>query len=1156
MTAESTGGSPGLYFGMLGPLVVHRDGLRQPLGGRQQRVVLAVLLCENGHAVGVDRIADAIWGEDLPAGFVPTVQNYVFHLRAVLEPDRARGSAAHVLTTEPGGNYCLNVGNQSVDAHLFEDLVRRGRSAAEAGDPAQAISVFDQALDLWRGEVLADLVEFDFVDPISARLQELRLSTLEARIDAEVALGHHDLAAAELDRLIAEHPLRERLHAQRMLALYRSDRQSEALAAYRGLRALLRDELGVEPGPAVQELHSRVLAHDPTLTWYPPVSRIPIATAAAATSSAIPVRTSSAVAAPVSERTHPLVSRIRSLPRRTVAACTAVVLLAAGGTTALLAARTVPAATLVLPAGSLGAIRPDGSVAASIPVGDDSAGVAYGEGALWVADRGEGRVRKIDPASRTVVQTLDVGASPEAVTVWAGAVWVANFADDTVSRISVVANQVVQTISVGTGPSAIASGPSGVWVANSADDTVQRIDPESGKAQASVAVGAGPDGIAVDGRSLWVANGRDGTVSHVDADLGEAISGPIPVGTGPRGIAVYGGSVWVADQLDQTVTRIDRITLRTQSILVGDGPRSVVVSHGSVWVGEEYRGVLDRIDPKTMTAKQFSVGSSPRGLAALSDRVWVAGAALSEPTHRGGTLTVTAKFNPGHFGGIDPASAFTPDIGRAERAVYDGLVAFRMASGADSQVLVPDLATAIPRASDGGRTYTFTIRRGVRYSTGAEVRASDFRLGVQRALYSRSGNPTFFTGIIGGQNCHDHPARCDLSRGIEADDAAARVTFHLRAPDPGFLYKLSYLVRPVPPGTQVKPTGDVPLPATGPYMITAYQPDQTFVLGRNPYFRQWSFEAQPAGYPDVIRWLVAAKGHPVQDEVIAGRADLAQLSAPSSAAAARALVDSLKARYPLQLNTQVLTATDYLTIGTTVPPFSRLLARQALSFALDRNELASLFGGPAFVVPTCQLLPPRFPGYAWYCPYTPGTPDGTYHGPDLTRAVKLAHASGTWGQSVTFYSFAGANTSAVNSYLAGVLRSIGYRPQVRVLPPDPSSADYLTRERTHTQLFWGAGWVADYPLASDFYDNIVACGVTLHYCSHVLDRQARVAAADEGTDPGTALRTWTKIDRQVTDLLPVIPIDNNTVTFMTSPRVRNYQSNALEGPLLSQLWVQ
>ena len=203
----------------------------------------------------------------------------------------------------------------------------------------------------------------------------------------------------------------------------------------------------------------------------------------------------------------------------------------------------------------------------------------------------------------------------------------------------------------------------------------------------------------------------------------------------------------------------------------------------------------------------------------------------------------------------DPMLAYDHVRTPALATVYDGLVALRRSGGAARLTLVPDLARTLPRPADGGTTYTFTLRPGIRYSNGTHVRASDFRRGIMRQL-SFGSYPPYYEGILGGQACHRDPRRCDLSAGIVADDAAGTVTFHLGHADPDFLYKLALLLAvPAPPGAPDHAIDRAPfLPGTGPYMLSQYRPNASLTLVRNPYFRQWSYAAQPAGYPSVIRY--------------------------------------------------------------------------------------------------------------------------------------------------------------------------------------------------------------------------------------------------------------------------------------------------------------
>jgi DNA-binding SARP family transcriptional activator len=253
-------------FGILGPLEVLRSGRAVPLAGPRQRAVLAVLLLQPNRVVSVDRLVEDVWEGHAPEASVTSLQTYVFHLRRVLEPGRPRGGAAEVLATRDRG-YLLHVSPERLDAAVFEDGLAAGLAALEAGRHAEAGERLGRALDLWRGPVLADLSDYTFIQAEAARLEELRLAALEGRIEADLALGRHGAVTAELERLVGDYPLRERLHGQLMLALYRCGRQAEALAAYRRVRDLLAAELGIDPGEPLRRLHASVLAHDPALDW-------------------------------------------------------------------------------------------------------------------------------------------------------------------------------------------------------------------------------------------------------------------------------------------------------------------------------------------------------------------------------------------------------------------------------------------------------------------------------------------------------------------------------------------------------------------------------------------------------------------------------------------------------------------------------------------------------------------------------------------------------------------------------------------------------------------------------------------------------------------------------------------------------------------------
>jgi WD40 repeat protein/DNA-binding SARP family transcriptional activator len=263
MSAPSTTGNR-FGFAILGPLRVTDRDDAVPLGGRQQRAVLARLIIAGASGASMEQLADMLWGDHLPNGYATTIQTYISHLRKLLEPGRGRGAPGRVLVTEHG-RYRLAVPAESVDAVLFERGAEAGARLLAAGDAEAAAAELRGGLALWRGEVLADLADYEFVAPVAARLNERRLAAIEAEIDCRLLLGRHASVISELDELIAQHPLREQLYRRRILALYRSGRQSDALTSYNLLRRQLHDELGVDPSAPLRQLYQQVLTHDPAL---------------------------------------------------------------------------------------------------------------------------------------------------------------------------------------------------------------------------------------------------------------------------------------------------------------------------------------------------------------------------------------------------------------------------------------------------------------------------------------------------------------------------------------------------------------------------------------------------------------------------------------------------------------------------------------------------------------------------------------------------------------------------------------------------------------------------------------------------------------------------------------------------------------------------
>ena len=240
---------------VLGPVEASADHRSLALGGAKQRSVIAMLGLDANRTVSADHLVEGLWGEDAPPSAAKMVQNYVWRLRRVLGDD----SGAEILTR--GRGYELRIDPDAVDVRRFERLLEAGRAARD-GPSSDAAR---EALALWRGPPLADVADEPFAASQIRRLEELRLEATELAIDADLAAGRHAEVAGEVEGLVVEHPLRERLHGQRMLALYRCGRQAEALQAFRDARRVLVEEVGVEPGPELRRLHDAILRQDEAL---------------------------------------------------------------------------------------------------------------------------------------------------------------------------------------------------------------------------------------------------------------------------------------------------------------------------------------------------------------------------------------------------------------------------------------------------------------------------------------------------------------------------------------------------------------------------------------------------------------------------------------------------------------------------------------------------------------------------------------------------------------------------------------------------------------------------------------------------------------------------------------------------------------------------
>ncbi len=263
---------PAARFGVLGSLEVTVAGISVVVEGVRRRALLSRLLISANHVVSSDRLINDLWGDALPAHPLNTLQACISYLRSILEPDRSVRHAASVLITRPPG-YVLSVDVDGLDVLRFEQLVTQGRAALANADFEEASERLTEALAQWRGPVLGEFADAPWAETEVARLEELRTAAMEDRVEAELALGHHGSVISELETAVAVWPLRERLQAQLILALYRCGRQADALRAFGALRRMLAEELGIDPSPELRRLEEAILLQKPELDWLPPERR-------------------------------------------------------------------------------------------------------------------------------------------------------------------------------------------------------------------------------------------------------------------------------------------------------------------------------------------------------------------------------------------------------------------------------------------------------------------------------------------------------------------------------------------------------------------------------------------------------------------------------------------------------------------------------------------------------------------------------------------------------------------------------------------------------------------------------------------------------------------------------------------------------------------
>ncbi len=523
--------------------------------------------------------------------------------------------------------------------------------------------------------------------------------------------------------------------------------------------------------------------------------------------------------------------------------------------------------------------------------------------------------------------------------------------------------------------------------------------------------------------------------------------------------------------------------------------------------------------------------------------------------HRGGTLRLTA-YQPA--GTIDPQINYESDFWQIFYVTQDGLLAFAKQEGAPGRSLVPDLAEALPQITDGGTTYLFHLRRAVRFSTGQEVGVEDVAASFRRMFRVLGPNVgSWYAGIVGAQACLAAPATCQLTGGVIADAAARTITIHLTRPDAEFSQKIALPFASIlPAATPDHDLGTTPPAATGPYAITGYNPVRGMILSRNPYFHEWSAQAQPDGFADAIQ---IHYGLPAEAEVTAvenGAQDVMVDPPPLDRLA------EIGGEYPQLAHIHPMLGYYYLMMNTHLKPFDDVRARQAVAIAINRRLAITLYGGPALGTPLCHLLPAGLPGSLPYCPFTKN-PGQDWSAPDLARARALVRASGTAGMKVTLLVSDRDVERSMGIYLQSVLNDLGWQASLHAISFNIRDT-YLQNSSNRVQIGL-TDWFQDYPAASDFLNVLLSCA-NFHpgsdasinmsgFCDPAIDARMAQAMSLEGTDMPQALQQWAGIDRQLTDLAPITTLFQINWLDLVSARLGNFRYSPLFRMIFSEAWV-
>ena len=405
---------------------------------------------------------------------------------------------------------------------------------------------------------------------------------------------------------------------------------------------------------------------------------------------------------------------------------------------------------------------------------------------------------------------------------------------------------------------------------------------------------------------------------------------------------------------------------------------------------------------------------------------------------------------------FDPGLSYRLESWQLFQDVYLGLVVKAHVSCQTSNCakIIPGLATTTGTVTNGGKDYKFTLRKGLKYSNGEPVKASDFKNTIIRDFNLNSPGIGFFSNIVGIDACEKNPTKCKDISGIITNDSAGTIEIKLQKPESDFEYVLSIpFTSLVPSSTPHKDTENPPPPGNGPYYIASYNPSKSFVVKRNPNWKKGEIPGVPDGNPDEIKATMTDDQALSAQLVASGQDDYDENTLPTDQLA------HYKSKFGNQIKFFTTPSTYYFFMNWRLPPFNNLKARQAVNYAIDRQQLVNLRGGLG--VPTWNFLPPSYPQYKKITP--------TPYPYNLQKAKQLVQQSGTKGDTVTVYTISDVAVDlSTGEYLQGQLKKIGYNAKLKAL----AGANYFTivgNQSTKAQIGF-TDWFEDYPYPTDWFN--------------------------------------------------------------------------------------